>query len=62
MRSLYILFFIGLFLNPCWANWEEWTERFSPEIGVEFPVAFAVHGKVNLNQKIYFRLGLGFFK
>lgn len=63
MKSLYVLVFIVcLFVSPCFAHFaglEKWTERLSPEIGVEFPVSFAVHSKVNLNRKMYFRLGVG---
>ena len=53
------IFLSSLFVFPSFGAWEEWTQNLQPEVGVEFPTSFGIHGKVKLNQTMYFRLGVG---
>ena len=58
------IFKVFVFLSSVWAfssfgAFEKWTQNLQPEVGVEFPTSFGIHGKVKLNQTMYFRLGIG---
>lgn len=49
-----------IFTSSSYAFVDGVKQRFSPEIGVEFPTSFGIHGRFNFNPNMYVRLGLGF--